>query len=386
MKTTFLHLSSLSLPLLLFELLPSPLTAEDATIKPWDCQEIEDNLPEHGQLSCYDTAEGTRECTVICEHGYVTRGPSTVQCKEGLASSPLVCEPAYLMIAGGKSDQSPRHVELYSLSNPSCRVSLPALPTLYQDASLDYVDGCILLCGGAFSGTECLTLTSTEFNGTITSITWEHHSTLTTRRAHHATGIVRNILYLLGGEDHTTEFFRTPFGPNWEQDYQLSDEMSKDGCAAPISPTEVVISGGHDCEKCTFILDLVTGETTRVGDMKDQRSSHGCTSYMDPEGGGVRVLVAGGWHGKDVATAEVFNPTTLRWRVVGDLKAPRRGLKLAIIEGGKVVAVGGHHTTDTAEVDIYDTLLETWEPGPPMMKRRWRHAMTPVPSSMFECM
>ena len=72
--------------------------------------------------------------------------------------------------------------------------------------------------------------------------------------------------------------------------------------------------------------------------------------------GKVRVLVAGGWSGHNIRTAEVkmpsmqwlyqirsprlfftticgfqvFNPATERWRVVGDLSSPRRGLSLQV--------------------------------------------------------
>ena len=59
------------------------------------------------------------------------------------------------------------------------------------------------------------------------------------------------------------------------------------------------------------------------------------------------MLVAGGWSGHNIRTAEVnseaaklscvenqlqvFNPATGRWRVVGDLSSPRRGLTLEVI-------------------------------------------------------
>ena len=73
------------------------------------------------------------------------------------------------------------------------------------------------------------------------------------------------------------------------------------------------------------------------------RTSHGCASYLDPEvtwpssapswqDGEVRVVVAGGWGtpGHNLRTAEVFNPQSGRWRVVGDLSTPRRGITLAV--------------------------------------------------------
>merc|ERR1712192_200019 len=89
------------------------------------------------------------------------------------------------------------------------------------------------------------------------------------------------------------------------------------------------------------IFNWKSGEWRRTaGDLGEGRSSHGCTSYISPEDGSVRVLVAGGWSGHNIRTAEVYNPATERWRVVGDLTFPRRGLTLETAEGGRVMALG----------------------------------------------
>ena len=123
---------------------------------------------------------------------------------------------------------------------------------------------------------------------------------------------------------------------------------------------------------CWVLFEILFGQ---VGDLGEGRSSHGCASYISPEvfltqywysihavlmiwsqDGKVRVLVAGGWSGHNIRTAEVkmpsmqwlyqirsprlfftticgfqvFNPATERWRVVGDLSSPRRGLSLQV--------------------------------------------------------
>ena len=45
--------------------------------------------------------------------------------------------------------QAMQQVEVYSSSTNSCSLSLPSLPGLFSDHTLDYVDGNVLLCGGS---------------------------------------------------------------------------------------------------------------------------------------------------------------------------------------------------------------------------------------------
>ena len=99
------------------------------------------------------------------------------------------------------------------------------------------------------------------------------------------------------------------------------------------------------------------------------------------------VLVAGGWDGHhNLISSEVLGLNGHgRWRTVGDLSQRRRGLQLAVIEGGKVVATGGRAGSWTDTVDVFDIELETWKQGPPLSHRRAYHAVTPVPLSMFNC-
>jgi len=122
--------------------------------------------------------------------------------------------------------------------------------------------------------------------------------------------------------------------------------------------------------------------------MAEGRSSHGCTSYSSPEPGQedkLRVLVAGGWSSGDLASAEVFDSSSMTWRSVGSLTGPRRGLALETIEGGQVVAVGGRHATALPSVDIFDPALETWRAGPSLGRKRAYHAVAAVPASLLGC-
>ena len=114
----------------------------------------------------------------------------------------------------------------------------------------------------------------------------------------------RTSLRLLGGREPTTESWQ-PATSSWQPSSPLPEGVPLDGCSAALSPSSLLVTGGHLCPQCTFLYSLVTEVWQRLEDMGEGRTSHGCTAYTDPENGEVRVLVAGGWAGHDVRTAEV---------------------------------------------------------------------------------
>jgi len=348
-------------------------TPNPTEIPDQDCSAFEANPPPHGTLDCYTTSKGNHECHLACDPGYATSGPSVVPCMRSEATV-LSCEPSVVLITGG--DQAMQQVEVYSSSTNSCRLSLPSLHGLFSDHTLDYVDGNVLLCGGSTYSDMCFTL--------LPNLTWTSHSNLTTSRAHQASAVYRNSLLLMGGEDYSTEVWSP--GTGWLAGQPLPQTSSIDGCGSRISTSEILLTGGHHCPTCSFIFNWKSGEWRRTaGDLVEGRSSHGCTSYISPEDGSVRVLVAGGWSGHNIRTAEVYNPATERWRVVGDLTTPRRGLTLATAEGGRVMALGGRFSTAVADVDIFDPEIESWTATPSLLRSRAYHATTSVPASMVGC-
>lgn len=75
-----------------------------------------------------------------------------------------------------------------------------------------------------------------------------------------------------------------------------------------------------------------------------------------------RVLVVGGlpeWGAdRPLATAEIFNPRTGRWRTAGSLTAPRLGFSLVAVPSGGALVVGGQAGEDRAE--LFDPVSRTW--------------------------
>ena len=95
------------------------------------------------------------------------------------------------------------------------------------------------------------------------------------------------------------------------------------------------------------------------------------------------VLVAGGQNNGDLASSEVLNLSTGQWEMVGNLSLPRSGLRLAVVEGGKVIATGLGHMKGVEEFDIEQKKWKTVET--PLRLMRNDHAVTAIPASLLSC-
>jgi N-acetylneuraminic acid mutarotase len=150
--------------------------------------------------------------------------------------------------------------------------------------------------------------------------------------------------------------------------YQISVDVSDQAGSGSAAQTLAVVQG-------TFLKD--------VRDMA-QRSLHTATLLNDG-----RVLFAGGDAGLPgfdsttglpsvgadsniVAAAELFDPVTTTWAVVGPLTTARALHKAIRLDDGRVLVVGGVDATNTAlaSVEIYDPMTQSWSPGPPMSTAR----------------
>jgi len=285
----------------------------------------------------------------------------------------MSCEKAVLLVTGG--DGGLQFAELYTSTN-SCATTLPSLPDLRAMHSLDYVDGEVLLCGGYSSRLSCLTLQPDN--------TWTKHSNLTHNRSSHSSAVYNSDLYLIGGgEANTTEMFRHE--NNNDNLWQLAWNVAEgtDGCSVTTGPGTAIVTGGHGCSKCAYQFNLQTGEKTKLQNMNEGRTSHGCAFYQFD--GEDYILAAGGWDGHNLRSSEVFSLKTGKWRIVGDLKEGKRGLQLAVVEGGKVLATGGRVGSWVDSVEVFDVEMEQWSQGLPLTHRRAYHGVTAVPGTRFSC-
>jgi N-acetylneuraminic acid mutarotase len=148
--------------------------------------------------------------------------------------------------------------------------------------------------------------------------------------------------------------------------YQISVNVSGQDGSAPASRTLSVVQN-------TFLKD--------PRDMA-QRSLHTATLLNDG-----RVLFAGGDAGVPefgalvpavgsqsnvIGTAELFDPVTMTYALVGSLLTPRSGHAATLLNDGRVLVTGGWDSTGTALVsaEIYDPGSEGWSAAPSMASAR----------------
>src|ERR1039457_2483941 len=80
----------------------------------------------------------------------------------------------------------------------------------------------------------------------------------------------------------------------------------------------------------------------------------GLTATLLPNG---KVLVAGGWNGSYLTSAELYDPATGTWTTTGSLAAGRAGHTATLLPNGKVLVAGGQGSTGSGAVDtaeLYD--------------------------------
>jgi N-acetylneuraminic acid mutarotase len=116
-----------------------------------------------------------------------------------------------------------------------------------------------------------------------------------------------------------------------------------------------------------------------TGAMVTGRVGHTATLLRDG-----RVLVTGGedLFGHGLATAELYDPSSNRWRRTGAMSSARGDHAAALLPDGRVLVTGGFPTVtggdleSVATAEIYDPRTERWSPAAPMAYPRARHTAT----------
>lgn len=112
-----------------------------------------------------------------------------------------------------------------------------------------------------------------------------------------------------------------------------------------------------------------------VGGLSSGRGDHTATLLNTG-----KVLVAGGVDsaGKDVASAELYDPSTGTWTKTGSLNATRSYHTATLLPGGKVLLVGGTNggTGTIANAEIYDPATGIWVPTGSLAMPRYSHTAT----------
>lgn len=95
--------------------------------------------------------------------------------------------------------------------------------------------------------------------------------------------------------------------------------------------------------------------------------------------GGRWILVAGGYHGRPLASAQVYDTQTGGWYEAAPMRMPRVDHAAAVLRDGRVLVVGGMASGPLASAEIYDPLVDAWFAAAPMRVPRVDPTATPAP-------
>jgi hypothetical protein len=144
----------------------------------------------------------------------------------------------------------------------------------------------------------------------------------------------------------------------------------------------VLIVGGGETSTAE-LYDPATGKFSRTGSMAGIRYFHTATLLADG-----RVLIVGGRTAgpgagleNDVASAELYDPATGKFRSTGSMARPREGHTATLLPDGRVLVAGGFSITsangDTpSSAELYDPATGTFSPTGSMATGRIGHTAT----------
>ena len=120
-----------------------------------------------------------------------------------------------------------------------------------------------------------------------------------------------------------------------------------------------------------------TGTWSSTDPMGTARREH--TATLLPSG---KVLVAGGYNGNYLASAELYDPATNTWSTTNPMGTARYFHTATLLPSGKVLVAGGYNGNGNylASAELYDPATNTWSTTNPMGTARDIHTATLLPS------
>src|SRR5215469_7109893 len=101
---------------------------------------------------------------------------------------------------------------------------------------------------------------------------------------------------------------------------------------------------------------LIDPSWVTTGSLGTARASH--TATLLPSG---QVLVAGGFNGGSLSSAELYNPATGSWSSTGSLGTPRDSHTATLLPSGKVLIVGGEFNGGSlSSAELYNPATGSW--------------------------
>jgi len=158
----------------------------------------------------------------------------------------------------------------------------------------------------------------------------------------------------------------------------ISDASGSQGLAttAGLGTTTVQVTSGVITGSTTL---TVTAGFVLTGSLNTARASH--TSTVLSNG---MVLIAGGYNGNVLASAELYNPATGTFTPTGSLKTARLYHTATLLNNGMVLIVGGYAENGNilASAELYNPATGTFTPTGSLNTARELHTATMIQGAM----
>jgi hypothetical protein len=206
-----------------------------------------------------------------------------------------------------------------------------------------------------------------------------------TRHSHSATELPDGRVLIAGGFSDSGEPVTAAelFDPQLRRFLPTGAmEVSRAGhTAVVLRDGSVLVTGGVGPEwafrASAELYDPTSGQWRRTGDLSVARESHVAVPLTDG-----RVLIAGGHRGRraDIvlyASAEVYEPSTGRFRPVGNMTVRRHKHDGVRLPDGRVLITGGSDERDDRgaylSTELFDPRTNRFTAGPTMNRPRYKH-------------
>jgi hypothetical protein len=151
--------------------------------------------------------------------------------------------------------------------------------------------------------------------------------------------------------------------------------------ATLLSNGQVLVAAGYDGSVLASaeLYDPITGTWSPTGSLNDSRSHHTATLLSNGQ-----VLVTGGnVDDSQRASAELYDPTLEIWSPSGSLSTARQDHTATLLPDGKVLVVGGvvgplDDVTTLSSAELYDPVSGIWSPTGSLNNARFLHTATLV--------
>jgi N-acetylneuraminic acid mutarotase len=155
--------------------------------------------------------------------------------------------------------------------------------------------------------------------------------------------------------------------------------------ATLLSNGQVLVAAGGTSEDDSMVsaelYDPATGFWSGTGTLNGRRTEHSAT--LLPNG---MVLVAGGYDtsfgGGNLATAELYDPSTGAWTTTGSMHDARAHHSAILLNTGKVLVVAGSAGSWLASAELYDPATGIWSTTGSLATARVSHTATLLPNGL----